>query len=730
MLIFDPVAQASPARGMVLRLGETDPRYLRITHLFYQCVYAMWVGEPEKARYARRPVRLSRKALKTLVQTPGATWGRLALPDALTVSPPKDSERALDLDAAWNLVEPLAQSLERESNLSRSMFTTLIQERAKATDTSFITLRRMLLRYYYFGQTRLGLLPLPTGVTPTNAPASRIRSALGSNDYSPKRRGRQSILTQDLGKNDFVVSEDDIADMVAFLKSRLRHGVTFLTHAHEEYLGGPFRRRHPSLYAEYIAKQRPEPVSVRQFRYYIDRFARLENDLAANLRTQEHRPGRLGSLYAAGPGEVYEIDATGGRLHLVTNDANPIIVGKPTIYLIMDRWSRFVVAIYLSLQPASYEEVRHALLIAFTSRKRRFQTLGIDVDDKRWPMARVPAVLCPDRGSEFTSGSMEQAVVHDLRMELTPLPPFCPDGKAIVERTIRELKRRMAGSRMKGTYAERPLDPQTARAARLAEAVAIHSLTDGYRVAIEYAIAHNNRPHSALKRRRILTRAGVAPIPRDAYLWGLEHITGLRTAPLSDRDYQRLLLSSDKASLGSGIVRYKSRSYRPANEIATEMAARSSVRSRPVDIRLDKMDPEVIFIPTARREWAEFHMTAGAANDLAGFTLDEEEAFTSHANLLWARADNDSRIERLASKAPTSRPAGPKQPAATKVARAVQQKARQEETRNLKRALVGKTSPNPSAPARKPGSNPDWKKIEEEERRRSLDLIRKQRTSR
>src|SRR6266576_929077 len=77
--------------------------------------------------------------------------------------------------------------------------------------------------------------------------------------------------------------------------------------------------------------------------------------------------------------------------------------------------------VYLSLKEPSYEDVRHALLIAFTSREKRFRFLNVNIDDVRWPVGRMPAELCPDRGSDFMSASMEKAVVQDLRIDLTPL---------------------------------------------------------------------------------------------------------------------------------------------------------------------------------------------------------------------------------------------------------------------------------------------------------------------
>lgn len=731
MIEFIPLPNAAPTAGLVLRLGKTEERYLRLTHVFEDSVYAMWVGEPEQARYARRPVRKLLQELKQLATDSSATWGRIALPAALSNQPPKGSERALALDAAWNLISPLVKSFELESNLTRSMFTSSIRERAVASQTSFITLQRLILRYYYFGGTRLALLPLPRGTQPGQASSYNVVVIDQGVPRPPKRRGRQPILATELGANEFLVGENDIEDMLNSLKASLRKGPTYKSTAYEDYLAGAFRRRHPDIHAEYIAGKRVAPVTVRQFRYYIDGRARLSEDLAKNLRTYERNPGYMGSVYAAGPGEVYEIDATGGRLYLVSPDDPPVLIGQPTIYLLIDRWSRFVVSAYMSLRPPSYEEARLALLIAFTSREKRFRGLGVDINDERWPVGRVPAVICSDRGSEFIGNSMEQAVVDDLRIELTPLPPLCPDGKAIVERLIREIKRRMAASKLKGTYADRPIDPHTKHAARTAKVAAVHTLAEAYRNLIEIITDHNNRPHSSLRRRRILTQAGIEPTPRNAYLWGLKQISGLRSPPLTEADYRRLLLSVDTASISNGVLRYKSRPYLPENEAAFDLAAKSTARARQIDIRLDRTNPYEIEVPTSRGDWALFRITDGAASELAGLTLDEEEALTSQNARLWARAEHQALIERVAAKSPKTVPPKKNSVRATVVDKKRQLAIRAQETANLKDTLTGQSPPPHPAPSLgQTTQKDDWQEIEEQERLRNLERIRQHRSKR
>lgn len=734
MPTFVPLPNCALKPGLVLRIRESDgDKFLRITHTFPYSVYAMWIGEPRDARNARRPHRFTRTDIDDLLKSPNATFGKISLPPALTTAPLHGSDTEQQLELAWEIIHPLLVAFQDENNLARSRFASLISQRAAEVDASVTTVHRLILRCYYFGGTKYGLLDLPPGPQP------------GENNYfggsgdktaaaQQKRRGPKGILALQLGANDFVVSEDDIADMVACLKACLRRGPTYITLAHEEYLANHFRQRHPSTYSEYIAKTRLEPVTRRQFKYYVDQYAKLGDDLAKNLRSYNKNSGDLGSVFASGPGEVYEIDSTGGRIFLVDSSDPPVPVGKPTIYLVIDRWSRYVVAVYLSLRPPSYEEVRHALLIAFTSREARFTALGVNVDDLRWPIGRVPAVICPDRGAEYLSNSMEQSVVNDLRIELTPLPPLCPDGKAIVERFIRELKRRMKDSPLRGTYAERPLDPETKRAQRKAEAAAVNQLSEAYRAIIDIIIDHNNRPHSELRKRKKLVQAGVAPTPANAYAWGLANISGVRSPPLSEDDYYRLLLSADKASIAGGQIRYKARVYVPVNDSAQVLALKSTARAKSVDIRVDKTFPRRVFVPNRHGIWAEFHMSRAGADALSTLALDEEDALARQENRLWAHSDYEARVERVMKRG-SRKLAGPnaaKSAPARAAGAAERSKARIVETDKMKMGLRGHVDEPPKTCPDNLGAHivDDWDALEDAERRRHLEYVHEHRRKR
>lgn len=645
--VFEKIANALPTPGLALQLSENPAKYWRITHVFSDVLYVIPVTTVQGARDACRPMEKTFAQLDSLHQK-GACWGRLSMPDELSTPPQPGGTEELNLSAAWNMIEPLVGALEHRENLDRGSFQQMINARAAATECTNTTVRRTLLRYYYFGRSKLGLLPLSRGQVPL--PLGRSAPTT----VETKRRGRTSVLARNkFGRNQFVVSEDDIKDMVSVLKSQLTKGRALYTEAHETYLSTLFAKRHPKVYTDWVAQKCEEPVTYKQFYYHVDKYARLEEDLAKNLRTHKAQSGFVGSVAAPGPG-MFEIDATGGRLYLVSSGEKLTVLRRPTIYLVIDRWSRYIVSAYISVNAPSVEEVRQPLLIAFTSRTERFSNLGINVDDVRWPVGKMPWAIVTDRGSEFMSEQFAQMVADDLRIEHTPLPPATPDGKAVVERMIRTLKQRMANSGLKGTFADRIEDHDTKQIALKAKAAAIHTLAEAYRELIDIVVEHNNRPHKTLQKYKELAHAGIPPTPSAAYQWGIANLTGLRAPTQNDEYYRRKLMAFDKATLSNRVLRYRGGAYEPHNEAAVVLVANIPKRAKQVDIRLDKNSPFEISIVTSRNSWAVFRIVPGSLRALSGTTLDEIDVFAESTALLNAEAASASRIDRVVKKATRS----------------------------------------------------------------------------
>lgn len=714
---------------------------LRITHVFPRRIYVMEYSTAAAARSARKPHSMTKHEVETNLAKRRSAWElrKAALPLAFHRRKIKDASNvgSEDEDASacktiFNWIKPLIQQFDDERNLSRHRFTALIQDRSNQLAMDRQTLRRLVLRYYYFGRTIVALNPLIPGPEATTKNASNRGPANGQHIRVCHRKGRQPKIAKDVGPNTFIVEEQDKADMIKAVK-RCSKKRSNLATVHDEYVGCEFARRHPKLYEDWLAQRCPLPVTYRQFVSYVKEHKDYEKRVMDNLPALAgNDPGR--SSHASGPGEIYEIDATGARIHLVTQDqqGNPVLIGKPWIYLLIDRWSRFIVSVYITLCAPSWEEVRYALLCAFTPRVARYRALGIEVDEERWPQGRMCSAIAEDRGSEFLSKHNLEAMAHQLRIEPLTLPALTPDGKAVVERSIRDLKKGMVSSKLLGVYAKRPIDPPSKRAAKAAEVAAVESLQSAYRAILKVVDQKNNSPHRSLKRNLVLTQAGVRPTPKDAYIWGCEHLTGATVSPLMEEDYRLMLLSIGTGSIANSRLKFEGHLYEPIDASAHKVAAASTKRPHACDVRFDKTFREEVHVVSATGDWSTWSMVATDRLKVQGITMDEERALEEAGAMLWAKSENDARITRhVQNRKQNNRQHGtrrtqPQQqrlsgrPPARHAGREEAAALRKLETTEVKRCLTGRSSVPDRAASSGKKSSPSWAQLERAERLASV----------
>jgi len=283
----------------------------------------------------------------------------------------------------------------------------------------------------------------------------------------------------------------------------------------------------------------------------------------------------------------------------------------------------------------------------------------------------------------------------------------------------------MKSSRLKGVFADRPLDPGSKQQKRKAVQAAAESILELYQVLMEIVDDHNNRPHPALRRRPILAQAGVKPTPREAYLWGLKNITGLRRPPVSDEDIYRMLLSVNHATLSNGTLRYRNRIYDPANGAATAICEHSRRRATRIMIRIDKSAPFELFIPGKRGDWAHFRISEGAAEELSGVTIDEEQALAPVAKFLHATAEHEARVVRVTKDASHSKTKGRGRSTPVALDRKAQYAAAAQETAEMKAVLTGKQHTPVGKISKEPPATERWKDYAEQERLRAVEATRK-----
>jgi putative transposase len=180
--------------------------------------------------------------------------------------------------------------------------------------------------------------------------------------------------------------------------------------------------------------QRP---TQRQYEHYLrSRYGievRLRSRKGDKEFEREHR-AKLGSVMqdCLGVGHIYEIDATIVDIYLVSSDDARKIIGKPTLYLIIDRKSRLIAGYYLGLENASWIGAMQAILSIPSNKASLCRTLGVKYNPSDWPAEGVlPQEFFADRGEMLSAASNQ--LTQDLGVTVTNMPGLRPDWKPLVE---------------------------------------------------------------------------------------------------------------------------------------------------------------------------------------------------------------------------------------------------------------------------------------------------------
>lgn len=182
-------------------------------------------------------------------------------------------------------------------------------------------------------------------------------------------------------------------------------------------------------------KLKPDYPTFWQFRYYFrqhrDPISETISRQGLKAYQRNHRPF-TGSVcdYAHTIG-VYMTDATVADIYIVSRLSRKPI-GRPVIYTMVDAYSRLITGVYVGLEGGQYA-LRLLLQNTFTDKVSFCHQHGIDTDPQDWPSHHLPTKIMTDRGSEFTSGPLEN-LCESYHIEIENLPAYRPDLKGVVEK--------------------------------------------------------------------------------------------------------------------------------------------------------------------------------------------------------------------------------------------------------------------------------------------------------
>jgi putative transposase len=306
-----------------------------------------------------------------------------------------------------------------------------IQIQSEKSGCSERTLHKDLRRYWQRGQTLNALLPnynksgragSPTQSESEGKPPVAITAGRGCtphHDYSIYQ------LT-----NIDIANFNDIIKRVYLTDNRIS-----IPNAHDRLLEKYYTYTDGNQDA-FINPLGSKPT-MRQF----SRFLRMNYDIETRVRSREgdsdfereHRKV-LGTIMAdcRGVGHYYEIDSTIADVFLVSTENVNEIIGKPSLYLIIDRKSRLIVGFYFGLENASWTGALECILSISADKADLCARYDVTYDPNDWPAHQVfPSEFLADRGDMISNASNN--IIEGLQVTVTNLPSKRPDWKPLVE---------------------------------------------------------------------------------------------------------------------------------------------------------------------------------------------------------------------------------------------------------------------------------------------------------
>jgi len=268
-------------------------------------------------------------------------------------------------------------------------------------------------------------------------------------------------------------------------------------------------------------------VTVRQFSYFC------QTEPSAFLARENQRieegcghliPKRGHAIqHIHGPGDVYLLDATIADVYLVSMLDRKVVVGRPTLYLCVDLFSRMIVGFWVGFEKASYEGAALALESIATPKDQLCARYGFFISETDWPCIYMPATFHLDRGAEFmTTEPWNRLAKYGMSVENSR--PYTPTWRAVVERRFGCLpviyQRQMFGVVERDWYT---------RAARPYPWDAVHTLRSFVLQLLRAIHVYHRTPILDDQPPPEMVGSGRANTPLNRWTWGIAERSGLLT---------------------------------------------------------------------------------------------------------------------------------------------------------------------------------------------------------
>jgi putative transposase len=491
----------------------------------------------------QRPLKLDLNLLNTAIKLGDAQLGSYELPYYQLQSDDDISENYIvKRDEKYKLIIDLVSDPNFLLNLVEHPRSKAISLHAKTHNTYLQNIYRALNLYWKYGQERNALLPSykNSGGRGKSRVAGVKKRGSPVQLFSPSLKSPEGVNTSEHDKSLFLRAMKEFGLKGEKINFSRVYDKMLKEYYSEELIDAESESREALVpnyraFVYWAKKLVPAQVLIRK--------QTNQSDFDRNKR------GLRGSAtdHTEVPGSCFELDATVLDVHIVSDFQRHHVLGRPTTYCVVDKESRMIVGLHVSMEYASWRAGRQALINSFTCKKEYCAEFGIEIAEADWPCNHIPQRLLCDRG-EFICQDAENLVVP-LIGHLSIAPPYRAELKGIVEHRFNILNEKLVHELLGTTkgrhYIRGDKDP------RLDATFTLREVT---KLLIDAVLEHNSSIFQNLaKQSTLLIESGLSPTPLN--YWNL-HVKAQRHA-LSRADEahirSRLLPTVKVTMTGKGI---------------------------------------------------------------------------------------------------------------------------------------------------------------------------------
>lgn len=282
-----------------------------------------------------------------------------------------------------------------------------------------------------------------------------------------------------------------------------------------------------------------------------------------------------------GPGDTVEIDALEADVSLVSELDRSKTVGRGIVYLMIDVWTRTILAVSVSFENNSILGLTNLFLNLSDDKAEFAKKYGITFPSELWPSDIIPRRVRVDRGADFRSDRFAE-ILNELGVERIMVPAATGSLKGVVEQEFHQFNLGIYESMENNGLIEKRYDSNHHKEATL-------TISEFTKIVINFVLTHNHKYQEYYPLNKKMIKEGVEPYPIKLWEYGCKIFGSPR--PIPDKaSYYWSLLTPTKASLSREGIRWKGLYYiADDKELWQEMYVQQNTRKK-IDVRYDPRD--------------------------------------------------------------------------------------------------------------------------------------------